>query len=73
MKNSTLRLLIDALAMLGAFLIGASSTSGRWVPIGVIENAFSVYVLDSTTGEVCAVKHSFRDPPSLSRICTVEK
>jgi hypothetical protein len=52
--DSTLRLLIVALAMLGAFLIGASS-AGTWVPIG--GNQVSGYPvassLNTRTGQIC--------------------
>jgi hypothetical protein len=53
--DSTLRLLIVALAMLGAFLIGASS-AGTWAPVGAfnagpgISYAISV---NTRTGEFC--------------------
>lgn len=53
--DSTLRLLIVALAMLGAFLIGASSGAGRWVPVGTAGESPLVFssVVNSDTGKVC--------------------
>jgi uncharacterized membrane protein len=54
--NSTLRLLIVALAMLGAFLIGASSGAGTWAPVGflALDPTTPVAVsLNTRTGQFC--------------------
>jgi hypothetical protein len=64
--DSTLRLLIVALAMLGAFLIGASS-AGTWVPIG--GNQLSGYPvassLNTRTGQICfSIMKKFDDTKS---------
>ena len=50
--NSTLRLLIVALAMLGAFLIGASS-AGTWAPVGVRADSSFGASLNTRTGQFC--------------------
>jgi len=67
--DSTLRLLIVALATLGAFLIGASSGAGRWVPVGTTGEGvlFFAYALDSDTGKVCS--YWINSEQSLNRAC----
>ena len=53
--DSTLRLLIVALAMLGAFLIGASST-GTWAPIGAYSTSSGMSLavsVNTRTGAFC--------------------
>tara|TARA_R100001129_G_scaffold184812_2_gene170840 strand:- start:335 stop:556 length:222 start_codon:yes stop_codon:yes gene_type:complete len=63
--DSTLRLLIVALAMLGAFLIGASAP-GTWVPAGAFKQgngiAYAVSV-NTRTGKFC-----WSLPKSLNKI-----
>ena len=64
--NSTLRLLIVALAMLSAFLIGAS-TSGPWAGIGIAAGGKWSFVVNTRTGQVCRVVIE-RNGPS-TRLC----
>ena len=55
--------------MLGAFLIGASSGTGRWVPVGIYGEAINFFsaVVNSDTGEVC--HYWVNNKQSLNRAC----
>ena len=67
--NSTLRLLIVALAMLGAFLIGASSGAGTWAPVGVRADSSFAASVNTRTGQFC---WSYPLGPTVKLTCSEE-